>query len=166
MGICLFDAARFRENCFCVVFIRGNFTPPQPGLMLWVRVPSNYGSTPPTPDTARQLGCDVPAWARNGWVDYVAVSEFLFERGDLPIGQWKQAIPTVPVYGGIECTRGGGQKNLSADEYRRAAAALLKQGADGVYLFNFFTSREGGANAYEPPFEVLRELGTTLKSMP
>ena len=55
--------------------------------------------------------------------------------------------------------RGGGQKNLSADEYRRAAAALMKQGADGVYLFNFFTSREGGTNAYEPPFEVLRDLG-------
>jgi uncharacterized lipoprotein YddW (UPF0748 family) len=133
-------------------------------LMLAVRVPSNYGVTPPTPETARLLGCDVPVWARNGWVDYVVVSEFLFERGDLPIPQWKQAIPTVPVYGGIECTRGGGQKNLSAEEYRRAAAQLLKQGADGVYLFNFFTSREGGANAYEPPYEVLRELGAALAS--
>ena len=133
-------------------------------LVLAVRVPSNYGVTPPTPDTARQLGCDVAAWVRNGWVDYVVVSEFLFERGDLPIGLWKQAIPTVPVYGGIECTRGGGQKNLSADEYRRAAAELVKQGADGVYLFNFFTSREEGANAYEPPFEVLRELGASPAS--
>jgi hypothetical protein len=28
-----------------------------------------------------------------------------------------------------------------------------------VYLFNFFTSREGGAKAYEPPFEVLQDLG-------
>ena len=37
-------------------------------------------------ETARQLGCDVPAWVRNGWVDFVTVSEFLFERGDLPIG--------------------------------------------------------------------------------
>ena len=86
----------------------------------------------------------MPGWARNGWIDYVAVSEFLFERGDLPIGQWRQAIPAIPVYGGIECTKGSGQQNLSADEYRRAAAQLLKQGADGIYLFNFFTSREGG----------------------
>ena len=76
----------------------------------------------------------------------------------MPVGLWKQAITTVPVYGGIECSQGGGQKNLTADEYRRAAANLLKAGADGVYLFNFFTSREGGANAYEPPFEVLRDL--------
>jgi hypothetical protein len=111
-------------------------------LMLSVRPPSNKGSTPPTPESARQLGCDVPAWVKNGWIDFVAVSEFLFERGDLPIDKWKQAIPNIPVYGGIECTRGGGKKNLTADEYRGAATQLSKNGADGVYLFNFFTSRE------------------------
>ena len=130
-------------------------------LVLSVRPPSNYGRTPPTPDTARQIGCDVPAWVINGWVDFVAVSEFLFERGDLPMGEWKQAIPNVPVYGGIECTRRGGQKNLTAAEYIDAGAKLIEQGADGVYLFNFFTSREEGANAYEPPFECFRSLGVT-----
>ncbi|MFN0129878.1 MAG: family 10 glycosylhydrolase [Verrucomicrobiales bacterium] len=127
-------------------------------LVLSVRPPSNYGRTPPTPESAQLLGCDVPAWVQSGLVDFVAVSEFLFERGDLPIGLWKQAITTVPVYGGIECTKGGGQKNLTADEYRHAATQLMKTGADGVYLFNFFTSREEGEAAYEPPFEVLRDL--------
>ena len=127
-------------------------------LLLAARVPSNYGRTPPTPETSLEIGCDVPAWARKGWVDFVTVSEFLIERGDLPIGLWKQAITNVPVYGGIECTKGSGQQNLTADEYRHAAANLLKAGADGVYLFNFFTSREGGADACEPPFEVLRDL--------
>ena len=129
-------------------------------LVLAVRPPSNYGRAPPTPDTARLLGCDVPAWVKNGWVDFVAVSEFLIERGDLPVGLWKQAITTVPVYGGIECTKGSGQKNLTADEYRHAATQLIKTGADGVYLFNFFTSREEGEKAYEPPFDVLRDLGS------
>ncbi|MSR59936.1 MAG: PKD domain-containing protein [Planctomycetaceae bacterium] len=127
-------------------------------LVLAVRVPSNYGRTPPTPETSRQLGCDVSYWAKHGWIDFVAVSEFLFERGDLPIDQWKKVITTVPVYGGIECTIGGGQKNLTADEYRQAAQQLQKAGADGTYLFNFFTSREGGEAAYEPPFEVLKDL--------
>jgi hypothetical protein len=130
-------------------------------LTLAVRVPSNYGRKPPTPESARLLGCDVPAWVRNGWVDFVVVSEFLFERGDLPIETWKLAIPTVPFYGGIECTKGGGQKNLTADEYRLAASKLVKERADGIYLFNFFTSREGGKDAYEPPFEILKELGST-----
>jgi len=49
-------------------------------------------------------------------------------------------------------------KNLTADDYRQAATQLIKGGADGVYLFNFFTSREEGEKAYEPPFEVLRDL--------
>lgn len=129
-------------------------------LILTVRVPSNFNRTPPTPETSRELGCDVPAWVQKGWIDFVAVSEFLYERGDLPIGVWKQAITKVPVYGGIECTKQGAKKNLSADEYRQAAAELIKAGADGVYLFNFFTSREGNENAYEPPYEVLRDLAT------
>jgi len=127
-------------------------------LVLAVRVPSNFGSTPPTPETAKKLGCDVPAWVKNGWVDFVTVSEFLFERGDLPMSLWKQAITTVPIYGGVECTKGSGQKNLDADEYRHAAAQLIKAGSDGVYLFNFFTSREKGVDAYEPPYEVLQDL--------
>lgn len=132
-------------------------------LVLAVRVPSNYGRTPPTPETARQIGCDVPVWARRGWIDCVTVSEFLFERGDLPIAEWTQAIQAVPVYGGIECTRGGGQRNLSADEYRQSALKLIEAGANGIYLFNFFTSREEGENAYEPPFEVLRDLGASTR---
>jgi hypothetical protein len=39
-----------------------------------------------------------------------------------------------------------------------AAMALNNAGADGTYLFNFVTSREGGQQAYEPPFDVLRDL--------
>jgi len=129
-------------------------------LLLAVRPPSNFGRTPPTPETARKLGCDVPAWVKHRWVDFVSVSEFLQERGDLPIEKWKQAITTVPIYGGIECRKVGAAKNLTADEYRYAANQLINAKADGVYLFNFFTSREKGAAAYEPPFDVLRDLGT------
>jgi len=127
-------------------------------LVLAVRVPSNYNRAPPTPQSARQLGCDVPAWAGNGWVDFITVSEWLHERGDLPVGQWKHAITTVPVYFGIECAwpeskRGEmGRTYLNADDYRRAADDLIEAGADGIYLFNFFCGPE-------PPFEVLRDLG-------
>lgn len=128
-------------------------------MLLSVRVPSNFGRTPPTPKSARELGCDVVDWVRRGWVDFVTVSEFLFERDDLPLTDWKREITTVPVYGGIECTYGGGQKNLTAEQYRNAGRRRMNSGANGVYLFNFYTSREGGAEAYEPPFEVLQELG-------
>ena len=127
-------------------------------LVLAVRVPSNYNRTPPTPQTARQIGCDVPFWASSGWIDFVTVSEWLHERGDLPVSEWKQAVPTVPVYFGIECAwprskrEEMGRTYLSAADYRRAADTLIKGGADGVYLFNFFCGPK-------PPFEVLRDLG-------
>lgn len=127
-------------------------------LVLAVRAPSNFGRTPPTPETARALGCDVRDWVQKGWVDFVTVSEFFIERGDLPIGLWKQAISTVPIYGGIECLKERGRKNLSANEYRQAASQLVESQADGIYLFNFFTSREQGPESYEPPFDVLRDL--------
>lgn len=54
---------------------------------------------------------------------------------------------------------------LSPDEYRRASHHLWKDGADGIYLFNFFCPRDEGDKAFEPPFEVLTELGapTNLK---
>ena len=131
-------------------------------LTLAVRVPSNYGRDLPTPESCRRLGCDVVAWASHGWVDFVTVSEFLFERFNLPIKAWKDVITDVPVYGGIECTEGGKKEQyLSADGYRKAARNLFAGGADGIYLFNFFTTREYGAESWEPPFEVLRELTPT-----
>jgi hypothetical protein len=103
----------------------------------------------------------VPAWAKNGWVDFVTVSEFLFERGDLPMGEWKRAITTVPVYGGIEVVwhnKPEGARALSAEDYRQQARKLFEAGADGVYIFNMFTCREA-APWNEPPFEVFRDLG-------
>ena len=128
-------------------------------LVLAVRVPSNYGRTPPSVESCRALGCDVPEWAGRKWIDFVTVSEFLFTRYDLPIKPWKQAIPDLPVYGGIECTEGGNKEQyLTAAKYRLAAKNLQQDGADGIYLFNFFTTREYGAESWEPPFEVLKEL--------
>jgi hypothetical protein len=92
-------------------------------------------------------------------VDFVIVSEFLFTRYDLSIRPWKDAIRKCHVYGGIECTEGGRKEDyLTAEKYRTEAVRLRNDGADGIYLFNFFTTREYGAESWEPPFEVLRDL--------
>ncbi len=129
-------------------------------LVLAVRVPSDYGKSPPSYEKSREIGCDPVAWAKNGWIDFLTVSEFLFVRYDLPIRPWKQIIPTVPIYGGIECAEGSKlEQCLTPEKYRRAARHLWAEGADGIYLFNFFTTREWEKDAFEPPFEVLRELG-------
>ncbi len=114
-------------------------------LVLTVRVPSNFNTTPPTPASARAVGCDVPAWAARGWLDFVTVSEWLFERGDLPIAGWREAMPSVPVYGGSECVwadRPEAERLLSADDYLAQGRKLIEQRADGIYLFNFLATRE------------------------
>jgi hypothetical protein len=122
-------------------------------LVLAARVPTSY-------EHCRQLGLDPVAWATNGWLDFLTVSEFLHTRYDLPVQPWKEQIKGIPVYASIECADGPGLPNfMNPEKYRRAARHVWSAGADGVYLFNFFCSREYGAQSFEPPFELLRELG-------
>jgi hypothetical protein len=136
-------------------------------LVLAARAPSDYGRTPPSYAKSRELGCDPVAWARHGWIDFLTVSEFLFVRYDLPLRSWKDLLPNFLVYGGIECAEGPKlEQCLTPEKYRRAARHLWNEGADGIYLFNFFTTREWGKDAFEPPFEVLQDLGDPKKLGP
>lgn len=133
-------------------------------LLLAIRVPSNFGRTRPTLDSAKQLGCDVEHWTKQGWIDFVTVSEFLFQPEHLPLDSWAPLKKFVPVYGGIECTTAGAPEfYLDAKGYRKAARQLWDDGASGVYLFNFFTTREYDQTAWDPPFEVLEQLGSAEK---
>ena len=97
----------------------------------------------------RSAGLDPLVWAKDGWIDFLAVSPYSGTRYDLPIKPWKKLIKSVPIYG---CADSAG----SAAKYRLAAERFWKDGADGIYLFNFFCPRE---EFIEPPFEVLKELG-------
>ena len=136
-------------------------------LVLGARIPSDYlTDNPPSYEASLAAGCDPVAWARNGWVDFLVVTEFYFQRYDLPIAPWKKLISQVPIYGSIECTEARGYENwLTPTKYRRAARHLWTDGADGIYLFNFFTSREHDEESHEPPFEILGDIGdrTTLR---
>jgi hypothetical protein len=122
-------------------------------LVLAARVPTSY-------QQCRQIGLDPVRWAQEGWTDFLTVSEFLHTRYDLPVKPWKDLIHGTPIYASIECADGAGLVNfMNPAKYRRAARHLWNDGADGIYLFNFFCSREYGAQSFEPPFELLRELG-------
>jgi hypothetical protein len=106
----------------------------------------------PTLARSRAIGLDPVAWAKEGLFDFLTVSRFLHNsEGTLTIADYKKAIPNLPIYGSIEYTK-------SPDEYRREASKLWADGADGIYLFNFFCSREE-AKPFDPPFFLLRELG-------
>lgn len=97
----------------------------------------------------QNIGLDPAVWAKEGWIEFLTVSPYSGTDYALPIKPWKELIQNVPIYG---CADVSGP----AANYRRAACHFWNDGADGVYLFNFFTPREAFA---EPPFEVLTELG-------
>ena len=101
----------------------------------------------------KTTGLDPVVWAGEGWIDFLTISPYSGTQYDLPIKSWKERIKTVPIYG---CADSAG----SAANYRLAAEHFWKDGADGIYLFNFFCPREGFV---EPPFEVLKELGDLQK---
>jgi GNAT superfamily N-acetyltransferase len=129
-------------------------------LVLAARVPTSYRQ-------CRQIGLDPVVWAREGWIDFLTISEFLFTRYDLPVRPWKELIREVPIYGSVECEEGPAKEQyMTAEKYRRAARHLWQDGADGIYLFNFFASRvilalrpTFGDWGWEPCFELLKELG-------
>ncbi len=64
-----------------------------------------------------------------------------------------EAIPTIPGTAGSNARRVAARRISPLKNIAKRRRA--EEGRRWAYLFNFFTSREEGANAYEPPFEVL-----------
>jgi hypothetical protein len=103
------------------------------------------------PEQCLALGLDVPRWAAEGLVDFVIASHYLRNDFPLPVSQYRAILPIeMPLYASIEVER-------EPDMYRRLARQLWGDGADGIMLFNFFTTRESGK---EPPMGLLKELGS------
>ena len=99
-------------------------------------------------EECRDAGLDPAAWAKAGWIDFLTISPYSGTRYDLSARPWKELIAGVPIYA---CADSAGP----AENYRQAARQFAARGADGIYLFNFFTPREVFV---EPPFEVLKDL--------
>jgi len=101
------------------------------------------------PELNLAIGLDPTAWVQEGLVDFVTISHYFRNDFPLPVADYREILPGVPIYGSIEVED-------SVDRYRAVAQDLWSQGADGIMLFNFFTPRENGR---QPPFELLEELG-------
>lgn len=105
------------------------------------------------------IGLDPISWANEGLVDFLVISHYLRNDFALQIGEFRKQVPaSFPLYGSIEV-------EPKQDTFRDIARQLWDDGADGILLFNFFTTRE---NRGEPPFELLNELGdrSTIKATP
>jgi hypothetical protein len=113
-------------------------------IRLGVRVPSQ-------PETALALGLDAPAWAQAGLVDLVTVApRWRTLQFDLPLVRWREllAAPAVSLAGGLDVNLsshpGVPAKPVTPEHAQGAAAAVLGQGADAVYLFNYFQNGHPG----------------------
>ncbi len=128
-------------------------------LALTARIPTNYDISGATYEASLAIGCDPLAWAQEGWVDSLTVSNFLHNGQPLNIADWQDLISEVPIYGAMQFYVDWDNHDNEADMYRARAEQLWEDGVDGVYLFNFFCPRGYDENSWEPPFEVLAEIG-------
>jgi len=116
-----------------------------------------------SPDKRRYLRIDLDREVKVRQLDFndtqaqiakgknICVGGILFENDyPLPIRAYRELLPIgMPIYASIEVAP-------TTDAFRRVARQLWKDRVDGIYLFNFFTKREGDK---EPPNELLNELG-------
>ena len=128
-----------------------------------VRVPSR-------PETAQRLGLDAVAWAREGLVDIVTVTNFWRTvDNDMPVALWRRLLPDrVELCAGLELglnafpgsTAAGARpfQTNSIDTVRGSAAAYLAQGANRIYLFNYMDSQTAMDDNSTYP-QLLRETG-------
>lgn len=102
-------------------------------ILLAVRVP-------PRIDLCQDKGLDVPTWAHENLIDMITVAAHWIDDPALPVSAFKKYLGAVdiPVYASLESGQYHPREFRSHGMYRAAAAHCLSQGADGVYLFNFF----------------------------
>lgn len=107
-------------------------------VRLGVRVPSR-------PQTALGMGLDAITWAKEGLIDLLVVTPrwATLEFG-MGIPEWRERLgkAKVTLVGGLEILyrpRPGGPAGSVSPELAHGAASLvLADGADAVYLFNYF----------------------------
>ena len=118
-------------------------------LLLAVRIPSILNA-------CRTVGLDIGEWIKEGLIDFVTAAPFLTSEFNMDVKEFRNlAEPyNIPVYTGLEFSLRG--RPMTKETFRAAAMNYLDQGADGLYLFNFFCYREIGL---EPDFTVLDEIG-------
>lgn len=102
------------------------------------------------PEQNKAIGLDPVSWAHNGILDFVIVSHYLHNNFQLPIEEYRSLLPKgFPVYASIEVEEG-------MERYHNISYPLWQKNVNGIYLFNFFTSRERGN---PPPFDSIRTIG-------
>ncbi len=93
-------------------------------------------------DQSRKFGFDARTWAAEKLVDIIIPSP-RWEHSDsmIPVNIWKKELPGVKIIPCIEmlaATRHGGLAFMTAEMVRGIAGGFYSDGADNIYLYNFF----------------------------
>lgn len=88
----------------------------------------------------RKRGLDLPVWARLGIIDIVSLLTPFLAEFNHDMHDAKLKLSGVDVYGGCDRNIGfgfdGTGRVVPMQTYRAMAMNYLRQGADGIYLFN------------------------------
>jgi hypothetical protein len=134
-------------------------------IRLGVRVPSRL-------ETTLTMGLDAVTWAKEGLIDLLVVTpRWATLEFNMPIRQWRRMLGTseVTFAGGLEIRYQpypGGPASLVTPELATGAAvSVLSQGADAVYLFNFFQDPALGRPlpVYQRTLKAMASLDSLLK---
>jgi alpha-L-fucosidase len=133
-------------------------------IRLGVRVPSR-------PETALGMGLDAVAWAKEGLIDLLVVTpRWATLEFDMPLGHWRQLLgsSSVTLAGGLEilCRPAGEPPVVATPELATGAAvSVLSEGADAVYLFNYFQDACPGwpLPVYQKTLKAMTSLDSLLK---
>jgi len=116
------------------------------------------------------MGLDALTWAREGLIDLLVVTpRWATLEFDMPIQRWRQMLrgSKVTLAGGLEVRYqpcpGGPASVVTPELARGAAVSVLSQGADAVYLFNFFQSNLWSRPVYQNTLKSMVSLDSLLK---
>ena len=112
----------------------------------------------PLPEGCWEQGFDIIEWAKRGYLNlFIPAPRWSTTDNDMPIAIWKQILEPygVKLAGGIEINAQAfsGSKthvfNMTTETALGTAGYILSEGADSVYLFNYFGFHEHMDPAYD-----------------
>ena len=119
----------------------------------------------------KEKGLDVKGWLQEGLIDLLSVGIHIRLDGNMPIRQLREELGDalrVPLYAATDRVTYRENEVVSEGMMRGFCSHVLAQGADGIYLFNYFLNdynrgryrvEEGGMTCRVPHPRMLQELG-------
>ncbi len=105
-------------------------------IPILVRVPRD-------PETALDYGFDPVTWEKEGLCDILnPTPRWETSDSDIPIKRWKTLLPKTEIHAGIEILVSSicGRDHAEADMTRGYANLYLSEGADKIYLYNYYVN--------------------------